>query len=486
MKRMKLRLLALVAALALVTLAASPALANNVDHVTGSCTSVTVFFENFDGDGTDYNNPDGVFVVVTGAATGAASKSHAQLDAEENDQGDNFPDDFSITVAIVTVTPGGVVSVKSSWESHNETKTFTAPLNCNDTESVTLCHATSSESNPYTTITVDAAGAYNGHLVDHDGDIVPEFIYLGESRGPQGDQSLLQYPDCDKPDVEVTATAPSFTDPDCDTEADISIPETEGVTYSQEGDVEPGGTVTVTATAQEGFVLVGETEWTHTYAEVPAEDICNPPPPPVDVCPNIEGLQESVPEGYAVNNDGQCVPIVTPPPTTPPPIPCEQTEEGCPTPTPPPETGKVFIFRGTCDNPDTFVRFIGSGVGMVIVNGVSTAYNVNGTLDVDLGNVEGTVAASFDNDRSETTVSYADCPTPTPSPTPTPTEPPSPTPTHTLSPPPPSKDGGSAEGSGGGTAYTGADIAKPLIGFGLLLLLGIVSFWLRRKTLLER
>jgi hypothetical protein len=55
-----------------------------------------------------------------------------------------------------------------------------------DTESVTLCHATGSATNPYVVITVDAAGAYNGHLgigpgQEHQGseDIIPPFIYQG-------------------------------------------------------------------------------------------------------------------------------------------------------------------------------------------------------------------------------------------------------------------------------------------------------------------
>ncbi len=36
------------------------------------------------------------------------------------------------------------------------------------------------------------------------------------------------------------------------------------------------------------------------------------PPPPVDMCPNIEGTQETVPEGLVKNNDGQCVRIEEP------------------------------------------------------------------------------------------------------------------------------------------------------------------------------
>lgn len=38
-----------------------------------------------------------------------------------------------------------------------------------------------------------------------------------------------------------------------------------------------------------------------------------PPPPPVDVCPNIEGAQGTVPPGYQITN-GQCVPVPPPPP----------------------------------------------------------------------------------------------------------------------------------------------------------------------------
>jgi hypothetical protein len=48
---------------------------------------------------------------------------------------------------------------------------------------VTLCHATGSLSNPFETINIAAAGAYNGHLgADHqDGkDIIPPFTYKGQ------------------------------------------------------------------------------------------------------------------------------------------------------------------------------------------------------------------------------------------------------------------------------------------------------------------
>lgn len=55
-----------------------------------------------------------------------------------------------------------------------------------DTTNVSLCHATQSGTNPYNLITVDAAGAFNGHL-GQDGkqshqwgnDIIPPFMYRG-------------------------------------------------------------------------------------------------------------------------------------------------------------------------------------------------------------------------------------------------------------------------------------------------------------------
>ena len=39
-----------------------------------------------------------------------------------------------------------------------------------------------------------------------------------------------------------------------------------------------------------------------------------PPPPPTDLCSNIDGIQTSVPAGYVRNNDGTCT--QPPPPPT--------------------------------------------------------------------------------------------------------------------------------------------------------------------------
>ncbi|MGW9630869.1 hypothetical protein ACWGST_09200 [Agromyces sp. NPDC055520] len=76
---------------------------------------------------------------------------------------------------------------------------------CGDSPSVkklTICHATESDvKNPYNRITIALAAVVNGHLEHQWGeDIIPAFTYKGESYAAQGDQSLLQYEDCVKPE----------------------------------------------------------------------------------------------------------------------------------------------------------------------------------------------------------------------------------------------------------------------------------------------
>jgi len=60
-----------------------------------------------------------------------------------------------------------------------------ASASTEDPQFVTLCHATGSSKNPYVVITVDVAGAVNGHYKQHDDDqpgddIIPSFTYQGE------------------------------------------------------------------------------------------------------------------------------------------------------------------------------------------------------------------------------------------------------------------------------------------------------------------
>jgi hypothetical protein len=99
-----------------------------------------------------------------------------------------------------------------------------------------------------------------------------------QSQELSGGVSLPELGSCDE---EVTSSAPTFVDPTCaDGSVGLTTPNDEGVLYTTEGTVEPGGSVTVTASAEEGYVLSEEaqTEWEHTYPAT-AEG-CTPPPPP--------------------------------------------------------------------------------------------------------------------------------------------------------------------------------------------------------------
>jgi len=105
------------------------------------------------------------------------------------------------------------------------------------------------------------------------------------------------------PPGEVTPVAPEFIEPDCDSDAEVVLPEptvveeepevviptkasavvltadVDGVHYEVSGDIAPGGTVEVTASAIEPSVLAdgAETFWTYTFAELSDCDEVAPP-----------------------------------------------------------------------------------------------------------------------------------------------------------------------------------------------------------------
>lgn len=161
---------------------------------------------------------------------------------------------------------------------------------------VTICHRTASDTNPYVFIEVDEA-SLDAHLNNLPGHPAKPWKTDGTFRGVAHVAGDLKYDylaeteaDCydgetPPPNEEVTATAPTFTDPDCDTAAGLVIPQVDGVIYSTEGTVAPGSTVTVTATADEGYTLVGTSRWIHTYGQVPTD--CEPPPPPPPPEPEV-------------------------------------------------------------------------------------------------------------------------------------------------------------------------------------------------------
>lgn len=191
---------------------------------------------------------------------------------------------------------------------------------CQDSEEVTLCHATGNP-DKFVRLTVSAEGAFNGHLgSSHQGgrDIIPPFIYEGNEYSQNWDaegQARFDSEDCGEPE-EVTPAAVQFLNPTCaNPSGRVVITPTTGVIYKI-GDTVVTGTVsfpagtsvTVTAVAdtEEGYVLDGEaqTTFSHTFTAVPTD--CDEQ---TDVCPNIEGIQTTVPNGLAVNNQGNCVPL---------------------------------------------------------------------------------------------------------------------------------------------------------------------------------
>lgn len=78
------------------------------------------------------------------------------------------------------------------------------------------------------------------------------------------------------PPTPVAAGEPTTTPASCEAAGTLVIPATEGVTFDVEPDYTAGdsGTFEVTATANPGFVLTGESEWTLTVAEQLTGDAC--------------------------------------------------------------------------------------------------------------------------------------------------------------------------------------------------------------------
>ena len=73
--------------------------------------------------------------------------------------------------------------------------------------------------------------------------------------------------------TQVTAGTPTYTEPTCasPTTAAVILPSnTPNVTYTTTGTVAPGSTVTITASANPGFVITGPTVFTHTFDAAPS------------------------------------------------------------------------------------------------------------------------------------------------------------------------------------------------------------------------
>lgn len=163
---------------------------------------------------------------------------------------------------------------------------------------ITICHVAGLASDPANYVTLhitlaSAIGLPNGHLNENGTPLAGhEQDTLGECNPPP-------------PPTEVSASV-TFTEPSCETVAGYTA-STTGVTYTlTSGTVAPGNTITVTATADTGYVLVGQSVFTHTFGPAPTdcdeqdiplstgvtftEATCTTPPSFHLVKTNIEGL----------------------------------------------------------------------------------------------------------------------------------------------------------------------------------------------------
>jgi hypothetical protein len=136
-------------------------------------------------------------------------------------------------------------------------------------EKLTICHATSAENNPFVAIKVSAGSGFAPHLSDNEGN--------SPLAGHEQD-FLLENTDldnCDQVDDPVTPLAPSVSGATCAAAGTLTLTEVNGVSYTIDPEYEVGdsGEFTVTATADEGFVIAegAETEFEVT---VPAKLNC--------------------------------------------------------------------------------------------------------------------------------------------------------------------------------------------------------------------
>jgi hypothetical protein len=123
---------------------------------------------------------------------------------------------------------------------------------------VTLCHATGSESNPYTKITVSVNAFYTAGHIDHEGDIYNGFTWT-DNKGnahvvpSKGNTALLAFDDCVQPRVDVPVVKPDVTYVDlCGTSGDVfSVPTNPG--YTVTGPVNEGSNMVITVALNDGF-----------------------------------------------------------------------------------------------------------------------------------------------------------------------------------------------------------------------------------------
>jgi hypothetical protein len=172
--------------------------------------------------------------------------------------------------------------------------------------SVTFCHATSSESNPFVTLTTAIAAAVGqaGHFNENGTTAAGhEEDYVG---------ACIETPD---EDIVVSEVAPTMTEGSCEAAGVLTIPEQpEGIIVEVDGPLVGPAETTVTFTAAEGYVLTdGRTFAEYVFVLEGVQDCggtTTEPPvdePPVDEPPVKEPPTSEPP---AVTPDAPAAPSV--------------------------------------------------------------------------------------------------------------------------------------------------------------------------------
>ncbi len=162
-------------------------------------------------------------------------------------------------------------------------------------DKVTICHATSSESNPYVAIKVAANSGYEPHLSDNPGN--------SPLAGHEQD-FLLENTDletCDQvPDPAATPLAPSVSGATCEDAGVLTLTEVEGIAYTIEPTYTIGdsGDFTVTATAEEGWVIA---EGAQTVFEVSVPAAIDCPENAAALAPSVTAPTCEAPGSLTVN-----------------------------------------------------------------------------------------------------------------------------------------------------------------------------------------
>jgi hypothetical protein len=168
-----------------------------------------------------------------------------------------------------------------------------------------ICHATSSEGNPFVSIKVPAGSSFAPHLSDNEGNSPlagHEQDFLLEGSGLDACDDVLD---------EATPVAPSVTPPTCDAPGMLTLDETNGITYTVDPEYNAGdtGDFTVTASADQGFFIPEGAE-TEFEVNVPAQLDC--PENAIAVAPSVSAATCAAPGALTLTPATGVTYVVTP------------------------------------------------------------------------------------------------------------------------------------------------------------------------------